>query len=88
MVQPPAFRQCPQSGPAGFLSSAISSAEQHIVQAPQAFPGAAAMKSLLVVPVANRADFLCKCLSSLAHESEAFGRRRTDLRTPRHMTLS
>ena len=33
----------PHSGPAGFFSSAISSAEQHIVQGPQDLPGAAAM---------------------------------------------
>lgn len=41
MLQPAASRQFGQSGPAGFLSSGISSAEQHIVQGPQDFPGAA-----------------------------------------------
>jgi len=41
MLQPAASRQFGQSGPADFLSSAISSAEQHIVQGPHDFPGAA-----------------------------------------------
>ena len=45
---------CAHSGPAGFLSSAISSAEQHIVHASQAFPGAAAMESFPPRPSTNR----------------------------------
>src|SRR6185437_5458493 len=41
MAQPPPRRQLTHSGPAGLLKCAISSAEQHIVHAPQDFPGAA-----------------------------------------------
>src|SRR6185312_16086241 len=41
MAQPPPRRQLMHSGPAGLLKCAISSAEQHIVHAPQDFPGAA-----------------------------------------------
>src|SRR3954471_21772455 len=37
----PAGMQCAQAGPAGFFNSGISSAVQHIVQAPQDFPMAA-----------------------------------------------
>ena len=41
MAQPPPTRQLSHNGPAGLLKCAISSAEQHIVQAPHDFPGAA-----------------------------------------------
>ena len=42
--------------PPGFFSSAISSAEQHIVQDPQDLPGAAAMSVSVVAATVERAD--------------------------------
>jgi hypothetical protein len=58
MAQPPARRQLAHKGPAGFLSSAISRAEQHIVHGPQALPGATDINQLQpAVQIPNRSPW-------------------------------
>src|SRR5690348_2494416 len=85
MAQPPPTRQLTQSGPAGLLKCAISSAEQHIVHAPQDFPGAAVIKSLALGPVRRSprasAFYHCSCAGRRRIGKSAFGRRRR--RAPR-----
>src|SRR5208283_994946 len=66
------MRQFSHNGPAGFLKCAISSAEQHIVHAPQDFPGAAAiLPSRATAPIteSERADRMS--LSPFRREREA-----------------
>src|SRR5271166_4344222 len=57
--QPPPSRQLAQRGPAGLPSSSIASAEQHIVQAPQTFPGAAVIRSSPSLPLGPNASGHC-----------------------------